>query len=96
MTAAASSYRAQSLDERVGRVLLMLLGAAGEDQQDVAPVLGITPTAVSSRLKGRTPWRVLELEALAKHFDVPAEIFLRDPADVFDRRRLMVGQSTDA
>jgi hypothetical protein len=85
MTAELSPESPQSLDQCVTRVTQMLLAARGQRQQDLAPILGITPAAISGRVMGHTAWRVLEVEKMAAHFKVPPELFLRDPGDLIGK-----------
>lgn len=42
---------------------------------DLSKILGVTPTAVSARLRGETAMRQEELAALAAFFDVPVLTF---------------------
>ncbi len=42
--------------------------ARGLNQTTVGNILGLTQNAVSDRNRGRTPWRLNELERLADHF----------------------------
>lgn len=35
-------------------------------QQDIAALLGISPTALSDRMRGRTPWRLEEFVRIAE------------------------------
>lgn len=75
------------LERNVSRVVNVLLAALGQERQDLAEPLGVTRAQVSNRLNGKTKLTVRDLEALAKHFDLPPEVFFRDPAELFDRRR---------
>jgi transcriptional regulator with XRE-family HTH domain len=52
-------------------------------QRDLAAVLGLSQPAVSNRLTGHTAFTLDELDAIAKHFDVPVSRLLEpEPAQV--------------
>lgn len=44
--------------------------------KDAAAAIGITPAVFSSRLHGRSDWRIRELVALAEALDVPIDRLL--------------------
>lgn len=66
------------INARVTRVVRTLLMAHGENQGDIASVLGVTQAAVSNKMAGKTNWSLPDIEAMAEHFDVPASVMLED------------------
>lgn len=52
-----------------------LMGRHNVHQGDLAKALGTTQSVISSRLTGRSPWRLPEVETLARYFGCsPAEL----------------------
>lgn len=49
------------------------------EQADIADALGIHPSAVSLKVRGKRRWSVEELYALAALFDVPITDLLPEP-----------------
>lgn len=90
---AAARPFAESLEANVCRVVNMLLAARGQQRRDLAGPLRVSGGQVSNRLNGKAKLTVRDLEALAKHFDLPPEVFLRDPTELIDRRRFSRGES---
>ena len=68
-------------NDSVSAVLRACMALAGESQERVAEVLGVTRPAVTARLAGRTRWTVSEVEVLADHYGI-------EPAAFFDMSRL--------
>lgn len=56
--------------EIISRTVRLLMADRQVNQTMLAVVLGITQTQVSARLRGRTPWHIADLEALAAYFGV--------------------------
>lgn len=56
------------------------MARAGLSQTAVAELLGINPSQVSARMRGRIPWRVAELQIIAHHIGVPMADLIDDPA----------------
>ncbi|MGA5542729.1 helix-turn-helix domain-containing protein [Mycobacterium sp. NPDC051198] len=52
----------------------------GVSQTKVAGVLGLSQSAISARLSGRTPFDVNELVAIADYLDVPITALIDDKA----------------
>jgi antitoxin component HigA of HigAB toxin-antitoxin module len=63
-------------NETVSAVVRACMGLTGDNQDDVARVLGLTRPAVTARLAGRTRWTVIELELLGAHYGVEPAAFL--------------------
>lgn len=57
------------------------LARAGASQADVAEWLGVHPSQVTARMQGRIEWRLSELQAIARHLDVPVAQLVEEPAD---------------
>jgi antitoxin component HigA of HigAB toxin-antitoxin module len=56
-------------------------------QIDLVPVLGLSQPALSSRLTGRTPFTLENLERLADHLGIPVTELLEPPAPLVDHAR---------
>ena len=48
-------------------------------QMELARQLGLSQAAISARIKGRTPFDINELTAIARVLDVPLDALLPDP-----------------
>lgn len=60
------------------------LRARGIRQSDAARVLGLSQPALSDRLRGRTPFTLADLDALAAHLGVTVAELLEPPAELVD------------
>lgn len=56
------------------------LAAKGVQQQDIAALLSLPPSQVSSRMLGRISWRLAELQKIARHLGVPVADLIDDDA----------------
>jgi transcriptional regulator with XRE-family HTH domain len=52
---------------------------ANQSHAILADLLGLSHSAVSRRMRGETPFRDVELEAIAKHLDVPVSRLFGEP-----------------
>ena len=66
-----------SVDTAIGLRVHSLMWQNGITQAQVGRLLGIDQSAVSRKLRGKTPWKVSELVAVAGLLHVP-------PADLMD------------
>lgn len=66
-----------SLSSIMSEEVRSIMARRNVNQTTLAVIMGINQTAVSARLRGRTPWKIDELETLAEFFGVPADSFLR-------------------
>lgn len=62
-------------------VLRRLMAVYDLTNADIAPVIGVTPQAVSARLRGKTVIKSEEIPALAVRFGVPVEVFYLSPEE---------------
>jgi transcriptional regulator with XRE-family HTH domain len=67
---------ARRVEENVREVVRMLMAAKRVDAAELAAVIGVSRASTYERLKGRRPFGIGELAAMAEHFDVPASVFL--------------------
>lgn len=73
--------------DQVSAVVLVYMALHGESHDDVAQVLDLTRPAVSSRLNGRTPWSLRDVDKLAAHYGVAPSAFLDPVPDVMTQLR---------
>jgi transcriptional regulator with XRE-family HTH domain len=74
------SSRPADLNANITRVLRYLMADAdGMSQSDVARSVGYDPTLISRSVKGIRPWKIEDVEALARLFDVPPAVFFEEP-----------------
>ena len=59
------------LQETIAEEIRVLMARRRITQGDLAELLGVSRPTLSSRMNGRVPWTVDELEALANYFDMP-------------------------
>lgn len=64
------SKTANSSGRQRHRRLRGALTAAGYDQQELADILGISPTSISNRMRGKYPWTVSEAWAVMGLLDI--------------------------
>ena len=59
------------------------LTAGGYDQQELADILGISPTSVSNRMRGKYPWTISEAWAVMTLLGTsdPAQLGVLFPAE---------------
>lgn len=65
------------LSSIVSEEVRSLMGRRNVSQGTLAEIMGLNQTAVSARLRGKTPWKVDEVGHLAGFFGVPAASFFR-------------------
>ena len=56
------------------------LARQGRTQTDLAGVLGITQSQISARIRGRVPWRLEELAAVASYLGTPLTVLIGEAA----------------
>lgn len=62
-------------EERVNRNVRRLMKARGVTRSELAQLLGLkSPELLDQRLRGRTHWRLDQLEAAAKALSVPVDL----------------------
>jgi transcriptional regulator with XRE-family HTH domain len=61
------------------------MARAGVTQTQLAVALGLPQAAISRRLCDETPWRVGEIQAVAKTLGVPLSALLTDASTVTDQ-----------
>jgi len=69
------------IQDGVTRMVRALLGANGRLQSDLAEVLGVHKTGVSTRMN-KGGWTIEDLDAMAQFFEVPVATFFEDPRDL--------------
>lgn len=65
MTVEYTEAQPSELNRRVSENLTTMLFRMGWQQKDLAPALGITPTTIGRKLKGRNDWTIPEIERAA-------------------------------
>lgn len=68
MPAMPHPHRSDSVSAIVSAVVRAGMSQRGERQHDLARVLGIARSAVAQRLTGVDPWRLRDLDVLARHY----------------------------
>lgn len=68
-----------TVQDAVTLTVQLQLALRRETRQDIAQVLGITPSAVTARFKGRTRWSVDDLDRLSEHFGVSVARIVEPP-----------------
>lgn len=59
-----------SVDAVIGANVHVLMWRAQEPQTRLAPLLGITQSALSNKLRGKRPWFAAEIDWVARHYHV--------------------------
>jgi len=72
-----STYAMSSLNQATAATIHGLLTRGGLRQVDVAPALGLSQQAVSDRLRGRTPFTLVDLERLADLLQVDVRVLVQ-------------------
>ncbi len=83
--------RATEADVRVGRLVKAISDLLGIEQQDLAARAGMSPQALNGKIKGRSPWRLSEMDAVADALGVTREALQRDP----DAILVQIGKAND-
>lgn len=68
-----------SPDQRVGRIVKILLAKEDRRQMDVGDLLGMDSGTISRALSGKRKWTLSEIEMLAEYFDVAVSVFFEEP-----------------
>jgi transcriptional regulator with XRE-family HTH domain len=66
------------------RAIRAELARRGLHQQDLAAALGMNPSQLSLRMTGQIAWRVHEMQAIARHLQVPITALIDDDAELVD------------
>lgn len=71
---------APDIDRVISENVTLLIYRANDSKFVVANELGISPSALSHKLKGRRPWSATEIDTLARRFNVSRDaLFARVP-----------------
>jgi transcriptional regulator with XRE-family HTH domain len=81
-TSPLSGVPAVDADARIGRIVEMLCSLTGVKHQELAARVGMQPQSLSSKLKGKRPFRARELEQIATALGFPVSLLHVDPDDV--------------
>lgn len=73
-------------DQRVGRIVKILLAKDDRRQMDVGELLGMDSGTISRALSGKRKWTLSEIESLAAFFDVSVSVFFEEPEDLVRSR----------
>ena len=74
----------QPLPAAVAATVREVLKSRGLSQQEAAPIFGLSQQALSDRLRGRTPFTLVDLDRLADHLGITVAELLEPPASVVD------------
>lgn len=69
-------------DERIGRMVSMLLDLLGLKKQDLAGRLGMEPAHLSKKLRGTNAWSANEVRRTAAALGFPVGLLMADPDEV--------------
>jgi predicted transcriptional regulator len=75
-------HPADNSDERIGRMVEVLLDLLGVTKQDLAKSIGLSPSGLGQRISGSRPWRSREVEQVAAALGFPLSVLYADPEDV--------------
>lgn len=82
MSEVTQLFNSESLSARVAAEVRSQAAKRGLKQVDVAGLLNLSQGQISGRMRGRIPFRLEELESLARHWGIDAtELMPRRPAD---------------
>lgn len=73
---------ALTTDQRIGRMVEVLLDLVGLRKQELAERIGMKPANLSKKLGGTNPWTANELERVAAALGFPVSLLHVDPEDV--------------
>ncbi len=68
-----------NVNEKIGRVVDVLMTYRRENRLVVAALLGVSPKTLGRRLNGQLDWTAEEVSLLAEHFGVPIGVFYAGP-----------------
>lgn len=74
-------------DDKIGRVVDLLLTYRRENRLVLAALLGVSPKTLSRRISGSLGWTAEEVALMAEHFDVPVSAFYAGPDAMIARVR---------
>ncbi|MEU8516380.1 helix-turn-helix transcriptional regulator [Kitasatospora sp. NPDC048722] len=66
-------------EELFSATVSALRSVTGESQARIGEALGLTPSAVSYKLRGRAGWSLGDVEALSRHFGIPVPDLMAGP-----------------
>jgi len=69
-------------DERIGRMVAMLLDLLGLKKQDLAGRLNMEPAHLSKKLRGTNAWSAKEVQRTAAALGFPVGLLYADPDEV--------------
>jgi transcriptional regulator with XRE-family HTH domain len=69
-----------SLSESVAAEVRAEMARQSKTQADLGRVLGLVQPAISLRLRGKRPFKLNELDRLARYFGVPISSLIRERA----------------
>lgn len=87
MSTVTQLYTSESLAARVAAEVRAHAAKRGLKQKDLAVLLGLSPGQISARFSGRIPFKLEDLDVLARHFGV-------DAAELMPRRPVLVDTET--
>lgn len=61
----------EETEQRLRESIAAVLKETGEQQKDLAALIGISPTLVSRRQRGTKSWEIWEVAHLARHWQMP-------------------------
>lgn len=85
MDAVTQLYTSDSLSARVAAEVRAQAARRGLNQTELGRILGLSQPQISGRMRGRMPFRLDEIDLLARHFGIDAaELMPRRPAEPAD------------
>lgn len=75
---------ASGTDERIGRIVEVMLDLLGVSKQDLAARIGMKPQTLGQKISGKRPWSANELERVAAALGFPVMALHMDPAGLAD------------
>lgn len=91
---AESGVGASAADANVREVVWTMLGARRQKPAELALRLGISKSAIYSRLSGKTVFTVGEVAAMGEHFDLPPNVFFAGNSALLVGRAAAQGSTT--
>lgn len=76
-------------------VVAALLDLGGVTQADAASWIGVNPSGVTRRMKGKSRWGAEEVYEIAKRLDVPTDTFYLSTKEALDRIRRPITPGPD-
>jgi hypothetical protein len=81
-------------DANVREVVWTMLGARRQKPAELALRLGISKSAIYSRLSGKTVFTVSEVAMMSEHFDIPPSVFFAGNSALLVGRGVATAGST--